>query len=74
MAKKKKTVKIEFNLTQKEYDEMYAELFEEITNSYADDGGDDGEDDYVEPQDLAREYFDGMSESEIIKEYLEWKK
>lgn len=71
MAKK---VKIEFELTEKNYNEMFEELFEEITNSYADDGGDDGEDDYIEPQDAAREYFDGMTESEIVKEYLWWKK
>ena len=67
-------IKIEFNLTKKEYDEMYEELFTEITNSYADDGGDDVEEDYVEPQDLAREEIEEKTTGDIIKEYLWWKK
>lgn len=72
---KNKTIKVTFTLTKKEFNEMYEELFEEVMNSYADDvGDDDGEDDYVEPKDLAREYFSDMTESEIIKEYLLWKK
>jgi hypothetical protein len=75
MAKKQKTVKISFELTKKEFNEMYEELFEEVMNSYADEyGDDDGEDDYIEPKDRARDYFEDMTDSDIIKEYLQWKK
>jgi hypothetical protein len=72
MAKKKKTVKIEFELTEEEYDSIYNDLFEEITLSYADDDGDDGQEDYVEPQDLAREDFEGKTPGDVVKEYLWW--
>ena len=71
MAKKQKLVKISFELTEKEYDALFNKHFEETMDNFCDEyGDDDGEEDWLEPKDRTREYFEDMTKSEIVKDFL----
>jgi len=60
MAKKSKKVKISFELDRNDFESIYEELFEMVESEFCDEyGDDDGEEDYIEPQDRARDYFEG---------------
>lgn len=69
--KPNEVIKISFKLDKKEFDKLYEKYFDEMMDAFCDEyGEDDGSEDWIEPKDRTRDYFENMTDSEIVKDFL----